>query len=267
MVPNASCVLLSSAFLSFATPPFSFSTPSVVILATSLMSNHNTLFPEDDPSTGTSVANANLNPRSFYRWNPYGGDSVRDETLKGLVIPIMNDDIDPSQWLFESCPPEAMPPYPIPIFIGQMFNPEPKRVLAVVASTTGVRMYSPKVMPKRGMFATVLVAREDAPKLLRLNKKMQCEVTPSGERVVRIAALEDGDEICPPLAQSTTERRTSGGVPHSPMVIELSVPYPFRSRSPSCSKSSDSGDSPSSGGTAMRTPHDTNSSRRRKLHV
>ena len=199
-----------------------------------------TVLPTDSLRTEFSLLNGiapsgNAHWLWSYRWNPYGGDSVRDETLKGLVIPIRNADIDPSQWLFESCPPEAMPPYPIPIFIGQMFNPEPKRVLAVVASTTGVRMYSPKVMPKRGMFATVLVAREDAPKLLRLNKKMQCEVTPSGERVVRIVALEDDDGICHSLSLPTNaveaelpvngvagQRRTPG-VPQCPMVVELST--------------------------------------------
>ena len=169
-----------------------------------------------------------FNPSGSYRWNPYGGDSVRDETL---VIPIINDDIDPSQWLFERCPPEAMPPDPIQIFIGQMFNPEPKRVLAVVARTTGVRMYSPKVIPRRGMYATVFVAREDAPKLLRHNKKMQCEVTPSGERVVRVA-LQNDEPNSPPISPppiAGPQRQTSG-VPQGPMVIELSMPSSINSR-------------------------------------
>ena len=64
--------------------------------------------------------------------------------------------------------------------------------MALVAQIAGVRMYAVIPIPRRCVFTTVVVAASDAPKLLQLNKKLRCELSRTGERVLRLLQGEDG---------------------------------------------------------------------------
>ena len=171
------------------------------------------------------MANANnFNPRTSYRWNPYsaGEDTAQEQTVESIQIPLFTEELAPDEWILDNCPIDALPADPVSVFIAQMFNGEPKRVLAIIAWIAGISMFAPKSISRRGILATVIVAREDAPKLLRLNKKLQCEVNTSGDRVVRMSLDDSG--ICParsPSANSSGNQRVTG-IPQGPIVIELS---------------------------------------------
>ena len=188
-----------------------------------------------------------MSPTSFYRWNPYNSDGNPRSPAppQEVVLSLFNNDIDPSKWLIESCSRDRLPADPVPIFIGQIFNHEPKRVLAVIAWAAGVQFYFTEALPTRSLFSTVLVAPDDAPKLLAINKKLKCEISDGGERVIRMALGSDGEleprfpspELdgrtpSPVEAEASTSTedalRSLTGIPQSAVVIELSNKPPGR---------------------------------------
>ena len=187
-----------------------------------------------------------------YRWNPYNDVNVRTtETLKSLQFPISDPELDSSTWLIEHCPPEILPKDPVQVFIGQLFSKDSRRVMALVAQIAGVRMYAVVPIPRRCMFTTVVVAASDAPKLLQLNKKLRCELSSTGERVVRLLQGEDSElcemteAICPePVGCVDHNTRRSTGIPQGPIVIERS-----QQGSSTCSRSRSRSSSSSHEGT------------------
>ena len=185
-----------------------------------------------------------------YRWNPYNDVNVRTtETLKGLQqfpLPIVSSAVNP--WLMENFSPEMLPKHHVHVFIGQLFSKDSRQALAMIARIAGVQMYPVIPIPRRCVFITVAVAADDAPRLLELHKKLRCELSSTGERVLSFLLANDG-ELCEmteaicrdPVGRVDHNTRRSAGIPQGPIVIELSQQGSStrsRSRSPLGSSSS-----------------------------